>query len=1511
MAGNRNSDSMAGWPLYLCYGADHQFEIKGDADSPWVNQQITLHHKGDSALLQIDPAVAQTFSEQGVSWLIDCFKLPANAEVKAFQLWAQTEFTSPAYKVDVSLGHHRIDFVDASGNEQFQVIEYGEETILKAREISFYTKEAMPFPAKWKLEEQDLQPADPDATGWVTPYNFKPTKAGTHLINVTVPSLYYEQGYFRKEMPVHALALTPWGNDALIQVNDKIEPDVLERGVVCTRGQPLSLKLLNENQLLKGSSVSVKSADAKALGLTFNPDLNVERPMEGTELTWNLTSHLTAKSGLFKLQMHCSKLKRDWEITGHLLSANLKDEVAKIEVSASEVSDFGAVFFCKETRPLTITFAESMRGLSVALDETGNPDMTYDPPLKTLRKVPDNLKLEWQVTGGDRSSVFTLRVVCPDVETPLSIESRVLSKITVDEIQSLKINGQPVDLARPELLFFRAGTYTVELVPKAASSLIGLNVALKKGSGAELGMTYNPALNQARPLTQAGLQWTVTGGQTQSGLFELLIDVPQVEQSMPLGCRLLSSNLADEADVKIDGVAVPAGGNWFFRGRPQTVTLTPKPDSPLIGLPVTLTCTIRSGLDIANVVSTPAFGSVQATYSWEVRGRVNSGTFQLALAGRGMTTPIILAVSRLLSNDLADEADVKIDGVAVPAGSNWFYRDKAQTVTLTPKPDSPLAGLPVTLTCIIRNGLEIADVVSAPAFGSEQTTHSWAVTGRTKSGTFQLALTGKGMTTPITLAVSKLISSNLADEADVKIDGVAVPAGGNWFYRDNAQTVTLTPKPDSPLIGLPVTLTCTVINGLDSANVVSAPAFGSEQTTYSWAVTGRTNSGTFRLALAGKGMTTPITLAVSKLLSNNLADEAEVKIGDVAVPAGGNWFYRDKAQTVRLIPKPNSPLAGLPVTLTCTIGNGLVIADVVSAPAFGSEQTTYSWAVTGKTRSGTFQLALTGKSMTTPITLAVSKLLSNNLADEAEVKIGGVAVPAGGNWFYRDKAQTVTLTPKPSSPLAGLPVTLTCTIINGLDSANVVSAPAFGSEQTTYSWAVTGRTKSGTFRLALAGKGMTTPITLADSKLLSNNLADEADVKIDGVAVPAGGNWFFRDKAQTVTLTPKTNSPLAGLPVTLTCGIKSGLWAGDVVSAPAFGSGQTTYSWAVTGKARSGTFELTLWASGMGIPIILAVSKLISNNLADEIEVKIGGKSVPASGNVFIRGQAQELTLVPKPDSPITGRNITLTCKLLQGLSEGDIRSTPPFGGVGGPNWRWQLTGYNRSGTFEISVVGEGIPTPIKVAVSKLLSSNLADEAVVKIDGVDASNNEVPYLKNSKRIITLIPKPGSPLAGTKVNLRWLRGGIEPQDLSVSPSLNIDTTVYRWEVSSPSEKHGTFEFGLFVAELGTMLALPVSRKIIAKYFLNDKEISGIQTILRANPYYLRVEVSLGVSRIYVDGVQGKYMFIPELNTWVDAADGMVSWLFVAGVNTEPKQTVFFDYSLEYPAREKVEFVSRPA
>lgn len=656
MAGNRSAEVKAAGPLYMCHGAKHSFTLKAVDDSPWINQQFTSVKSPDQPFpVTILPAVntPQTLEDQaGVTWTFDCPRKPAEAPIQTFELffWLRSEFTAPYYKfaASVSLGHHRLEFVDPSGDEQFQVIELAEITTLAAREISYYTREAMPFEVQWKLNNENIGPAKPGVDGRVS-LDFKKNTAGTYPVRVVAPSLYYESGITEHVYNVKCLAVTPWGNDVVLQVNNKTEPDVLERGVVCTRGIKLPLKLLNENLLLQGSTVSLISADAKALGLTFKPDLNDECSMEGAELAWELDSAVNAKSGLFKLQVHCSKLKRDWEIIGHLLSADLKDEVAKVEVGGFEISDFGAVFFRNEKRELTVTFNESMRGLSVSLEEAGNPGMTYKPELNAPQKVPDSLQLKWEVTGGNVSSVFSLKVVCADVATTLTIPSRVLSKITTDEIQSITINEQPVDLARPELIFFRAGVYEVELIPKPGSSLIGLDVALKKGSGAELGMTYKPELGEAKPLPSGGFKWTVTGGRTQSGLFELLIDFPQVEQSLPLACRLLSTNLADEATVMLDGVEMPLTGVDIPSGGTMTLTLGYKIPSLLPGLGLNLDAVPDAGLSPGDLISKPPFREPISNHEWEITGAEGKrGAFKLKVFTEAETAVLVTPTIRLI-----------------------------------------------------------------------------------------------------------------------------------------------------------------------------------------------------------------------------------------------------------------------------------------------------------------------------------------------------------------------------------------------------------------------------------------------------------------------------------------------------------------------------------------------------------------------------------------------------------------------------------------------------------------------------------------------------------------------------------------------------------------------------------------------------------------------------------------------------------------------------------------------
>ena len=244
-----------------------------------------------------------------------------------------------------------------------------------------------------------------------------------------------------------------------------------------------------------------------------------------------------------------------------------------------------------------------------------------------------------------------------------------------------------------------------------------------------------------------------------------------------------------------------------------------------------------------------------------------SGTFGLILTGEGMTTPFYITVSKLLSRNLADEGYVEIAGNPVPPEGNLFIRDMAQTLTLKPLPNSPLAGHPITLKCAVKTFLLPENVTSNPAFNSPQRTHQWDVTGATKSGTFQLSLSGEGMTTPILLNISKLLSNNLSHEADVTINGAPVPPSGNTFLHGQPQVLSIKPKPNSPLSGHPVLLGCDIVTD-HITNVTSSPPVKTFQTEYTWEVTAEGTRGYFMLGLLAKGTTTPLVLNFCKLLSS-------------------------------------------------------------------------------------------------------------------------------------------------------------------------------------------------------------------------------------------------------------------------------------------------------------------------------------------------------------------------------------------------------------------------------------------------------------------------------------------------------------------------------------------------------------------------------------------------------------------------------------------------------------------
>lgn len=696
-----------------------------------------------------------------------------------------------------------------------------------------------------------------------------------------------------------------------------------------------------------------------------------------------------------------------------------------------------------------------------------------------------------------------------------------------------KVNGVPVAWRSPVLLRRgQANEVTVEVESAIAKTL---RLALINDEGLNIVAVPADTVWQQPDPVSGEFKWTLTSNEQKSGRVKLVIYGQEVAQPWEHDGRVLANNLADEVEVRIDGKPVTSDVNFFIRGRPGVITLESKESNSVIeGLGVTLTRVITSGLDEADLVSSPGFGVSTPDYRWSVTGSDKSGTFQLIFTCQGIAVPLTVALNALLSTDLNDEAEVRIGGVEIPAEGQVFFRGEAQTLTVIAKPGSPLGRLPLALRWI--KGVEPEKFTCVPALGTYTPDHSWSITGPAdQSGTFQFELVGKGMSTPLELPECALLSKNFAEEGTFLVDGEEL-SESTVFTRGVARTLTLVPNAGSPVANLTKSLQWHAGTGLVKADLTCTPALDLPTKLNSWQITGSaTKSGTFQLKLVGPGEVTLWQLAGCMLLSHNLEDDVTVKLDGAVIPAEGKVFIRGKPRTLTLEPKAGSPAANLLMSLRWGGGSGLVEGDFKCVPALGQAIKPHSWNITGPaTKSGTFHFTVAGPSGVTLITLALSTVLSANLRDEADLLFAGQPLPAQGVVLLRGQSGTFSLVPKATSPIAGKPLAMKHAG-GSLPVSDVTCQPPFGQSTTQYQWAFTGpASRSGTF-IAEVGYGQDAKLVMESVAVLSTNLSDELSaitLSVDGspdtsVDLYGDGIMLTSPKAR-LTFVAKADSPVKG-----------------------------------------------------------------------------------------------------------------------------------------------------------------------------------------------------------------------------------------------------------------------------------------------------------------------------------------------------------------------------------------------
>ncbi|MDR0211746.1 MAG: hypothetical protein LBJ33_21640 [Pseudomonas putida] len=586
----------------------------------------------------------------------------------------------------------------------------------------------------------------------------------------------------------------------------------------------------------------------------------------------------------------------------------------------------------------------------------------------------------------------------------------------------------------------------------------------------------------------------------------------------------------------------------------------------------------------------------------------------------------------------------------------------------------------------------------------------------------------------------------------------------------------------------------------------------------SWTITGGADtSGLFTLhaeETADAGLKVPLSLPGVQL-SANLADEAELKVA-AAGSDGPNIFRRGTDRAISLVPRAGSPLADAKLQGWLTfVERGLTQDKVAASPAYDAKvdiSTSTTWTLKGAAVSGLFGVQIHVEGFK-PLALDNAILLSLDLNDEAELKIAGAAVPSP-TIFRRATAQTVSFVARSGSPLkeAGLEYWLAFDTSGTLAETDVTAVPGYKERFTNMSspaWKLTGQEASGTFGVQVHMAGFTTPMKLSNALLLSLNLHDELDLTVDGV-VPTGSMIFRRKIERKISFQLKKSSPLgqSKLKYKLVFGDSGSLTAQQVVANPAYGkeyNGYTGPLWTVTGQDVSGTFGLQLQMEGFTTPYKTGHWLLLSDKVEDEYDLT--AKDAVADGVAhFWRGKAQAVVLKPKAASPLSkGPTFKGQLKFVvgKGVPEDKMQAQPGYGQlveIPVAGHTWTLTGKDVSGTFGLQVSVDGFKTPLSLAKGLLMSTDLAEEAELKLSGTDITDPPI-FRRNQKRTITMTPKPGSPVLeamGLKVQMDFNSGGtLKATDIPATPGYGTQTTVDKGLVWTLDAKNTSGVFGVTV------------------------------------------------------------------------------------------------------------------
>lgn len=651
--------------LPLCLGAlgstAHRFKCIHAQDDAWQGTRASLNIRNNpQGAIVADPDWGRD-KPLDDNWSLVCPELDGDPPY-LFTLQLANEFNSPVLDIPVSLGDHRLKFIELKEAAHYVVMEYGQSIRVGVCVGSYYTDKALEgITVTWTVDGTDVKTTTPtDREGWAW-FEQQPSAAGDVQIQASVESLYYASGAVSQAFEVKVLATDPL-QDIRTIIGEGDERPWDQKGYP-NRGTTYRLQIRFPEELWDTDVTLRWSGDpAEKLGVTVTPPLETAARIGSGGLLEYRFDNEDRDDGQFSLRLTSAHLLESSPAKPMLLARNVVEpgEVRGPDrICVVDENDSARMW----VQVLHKTASGTGGPVEGALVFWTEPDGSVT---KTLTGTGGWASHSHQPgAAGDHRVTATIKAHEDAEPSEMEFVVKAIATNVWKEHVQITLDDEAVDLQTIGLVCRHGQTHVLKVTPVEGSPwvdskrisldwreddpLIGLNPA-------DPGIFF--------PLGADGLTWNLSSSAAESlsRPFELRLRAEAVADDRELCGRFVNADLTRELGVRLDRVTAALDGQTLYPclGADHQFTVWLNELSPLVGLSTALEWSgtpaeeLNAGVRPPLAQSQP-LGAEGAFWQLDFSSSTKAGDFALAvnlpqLAFLAPVTPMDLGHNALSFN---------------------------------------------------------------------------------------------------------------------------------------------------------------------------------------------------------------------------------------------------------------------------------------------------------------------------------------------------------------------------------------------------------------------------------------------------------------------------------------------------------------------------------------------------------------------------------------------------------------------------------------------------------------------------------------------------------------------------------------------------------------------------------------------------------------------------------------------------------------------------------------------